>query len=561
MSYPSLEDYNNALQNLSTSIIDPELKNGTIEKTGLGLPKTMCGGFALTYIVTYASKKYAVRCFHKKSNNLELRYQAISKRLKVLNSPYFLGFDFVANGIKINGNTYPLVKMEWAKGETLGEFLNDNYKKPFALQNLRNSLQSLAKYLEQNNIAHGDIQPGNLMVFNNGKNIQLIDYDGMYVDELRGLNKSEELGQRNFQHPKRADTIWNASLDRFSFILLDLAIFALEKDASLWDKTQSDYDAILFRTNDFLNPSQSFIFSELSKNTLIKEKINNLAAICLSTFSSIPSLDDFLANRNIPSANVQISALVSNANISQPPAYMALHDVMDATDYNGCLKKVGDIIELIGRVTEVSEQEKYGKRFVFINFGSWRGKIVKLIVWSNVLSKMKNKPTQKLVGKWISVKGLMNGPYINPNFNYSHLFIEIELGTNINIITEQEAKYRLISKKHSVVSGTNSTNQMILDKINKSNVAATSGNQTNNVTTSPISKNQAILQQVSSSKKVSQSSANTKSYQHKNTNVPSYKASNTLHGQHKQQSTKKNNFGAILAWIIFIIFLFAVLKK
>src|SRR5271167_235657 len=101
MSYPTLEQYNEALQHPNLALVDPALKRGTIATTGLGLPLALCGGFALTYTISTAGKKYAVRCFHKQSNRLEERYSAISKRLKSLSSPYFLDFEFQQQGVRV----------------------------------------------------------------------------------------------------------------------------------------------------------------------------------------------------------------------------------------------------------------------------------------------------------------------------------------------------------------------------------------------------------------------------------------------------------------------------
>ena len=78
MSYPSLEQYNNAFQRHATLLVDAELKGGTLSTTSFGLPLVISGGFALTYTITAGQRKYAVRCFHRKSNELERRYQSIS---------------------------------------------------------------------------------------------------------------------------------------------------------------------------------------------------------------------------------------------------------------------------------------------------------------------------------------------------------------------------------------------------------------------------------------------------------------------------------------------------
>lgn len=199
MSYPSFAQYNDVFQLHNKFLKDPELASGTLKKTGLGIPLAIGGGFALTYTIECKSKKYAVRCFHKESKSLELRYLEISKKIKSLASPFFLDFEFQPDGILVDGKSYPIVKMEWACGTTIGEFLEDNFDNQAYIKNLGTSLLKLSEFLEQNAIAHGDLQTGNLMVSNSGLNIQLIDYDGMYIDELAHLG-SAELGHINFQH-------------------------------------------------------------------------------------------------------------------------------------------------------------------------------------------------------------------------------------------------------------------------------------------------------------------------------------------------------------------------
>lgn len=178
MPYPSLEQYNQAFQLHSKLLIDPELKSGSVATTGLGLPLAISGGFALTYTIKSGVKKYAVRCFHRESKALERRYEAISRKISSLRSPYFLDFQFQPQGIKVEGIPYPIVKMAWAKGETLGEFLEVNRRSAQAIAKLSASIESLAAYLEKEKIAHGDFQTGNLMVSDGGATVQLIDYDG-----------------------------------------------------------------------------------------------------------------------------------------------------------------------------------------------------------------------------------------------------------------------------------------------------------------------------------------------------------------------------------------------
>lgn len=505
MSYPTLEQYNEAFQHPQLALTDPELKQGTIATTGLGLPLALCGGFALTYTIKSGAKKHAVRCFHKQSNALEKRYISISSRLKSLRSSYFVDFEFQPQGVRVVGKSFPIVKMAWASGTTLGEFLEQNYRNPSNLQNLRASLRSLARYLEGQGMAHGDVQPGNVMVADAGKKIQLIDYDGIFVEELRALGSSE-LGHRNFQHPKRASNSWDGSLDRFSFICLDIAIRALESEPELWLRTHSDGDSILFKANDFADPSQSSTICHLAGRQEFAEDAKNFAAICNSAFEKIPTLEDFLTKRNIPKVSITIGK-PSEAITAQ---YLSAFPVLDATNYSICLGLVGDKVELIGKIVEVKQDKtRHGKPYVFINFGPWQGHIVKISIWSEGLAALAMPPSASWVGKWVSVTGLMEPPYVSRKYKYSHLSISITQGSQLHLISEKEAKFRLAgTSTRSAGSVGRTSNREVLEglKTGSSSVRTVSSQTTSSSSRissgAPSTTNQAVLQRMRSSQPV-----------------------------------------------------------
>ena len=507
MTYPTLEQYNEALQHPRLALNDPALKQGQVATTGLGLPLALCGGFALTYTFSTSNKKYAVRCFHKKSKDLEKRYHAISTRLKNLSSSYFVDFEYQPQGIRVQGNSYPVVKMAWAKGETLGEFLENHYSIASSLSNLRKSLQSLAIFLESQNMAHGDIQPGNVMVAEAGKTIQLIDYDGIFVSDLSGIGSSE-LGHRNFQHPKRSARSWNSHLDRFSFICIDIALSALISSPNFWNKTQSDGDSILFKANDFADVAQSTIFSDLIGDSRFSQVAKNFAAICNADFEKTPSLADFLANRNIP-----VSIQPALTTVAKAKQYLSAFPVLDSTNYSLCLVSVGDKVELIGKVVEVKEgKTRYGKPYIFINFGPWKGEIVKITIWSEGLRAIKDVPSASWRGKWVSVTGLMEPPYVSKRFKYSHLAITVTQSGQLHQITEAEAKFRLAgSSTRGVGASSNLSNTEILRQL-QGERSANSGSRRGATTASnanrsrvgsstspkPTSANEDILRQMRS---------------------------------------------------------------
>lgn len=444
MAYPSLEQYNNAFNNHSIWLADPELKAGKVATTGMGLPLAISGGFALTYTVTAGTKKYAVRCFHRESKALERRYTSISKRLTTLRSPYFLDFVFQPKGIRIDGGEYPIVKMAWAKGETLGEFLEDNHGSPQALGALASSLESLSAFLEKERIAHGDIQTGNLMVSGGGASVQLIDYDGMWIEEIKDLS-SAELGQVNFQHPgRKATNPFDSTLDRFSLISLWLSIEALRADPSIWAKTNSEIDAVVFRASDFIDPSSSPAFALLASKAPLAQKAKAFAAICASPMQKAPTLADFITGRNLPQPSASV-VLTGKINEGRPRVgYIGAYEVLSATEYESCLLRVGNKVEVIGKIFEVkNDVAKNRKPYIFVNFGPWQGRIFKIAIWSDGLNALRVKPDESWEGKWVSVVGLMEPPFENKRLRYTHLSINVTAVGQMTLLSEADARWRL----------------------------------------------------------------------------------------------------------------------
>lgn len=553
MSYPSLEQYNEALQSPQLSLIDPELKTSKVETTQLGLPLALCGGFALTYTLTASGKKYAVRCFHKESSSLELRYKAISSRLRSLRSPYFLAFEFQSPGIRVNSKPLPVVKMAWAKGMTLGEFLEDRHRRPSELKQLGASLRGLATYLESNRIAHGDIQPGNVMVAGDGREVQLIDYDGMFLDEITPLG-SAELGHRNFQHPARNASTWSPALDRFSFIALVVALQCLEAYPDLWSRTQSDGDSILFKANDFADPTRSALFSDLAGRSQVTAQVKNLASLCRVPVEKVPTLDDFLSGRNIPQGQISIST----SQTPVPARYISAHEVLDPNNYSACLRRVGDRVELVGRIAEVSEQlTNKGKPYVFINFGPWRGEIVKLTIWPPALKTFRDRPNRGWAGKWVSVVGLLEPPYRSNKFGYSHIAITIKQASQLHVITESEARYRLSGSSPATTTRpptsssppSSSRNAELLDEIRGT------GPRVSRSSTPPppsITPNQAILQGM----KATQSTSTSANQAGPSRTPPASQPSPS--GTGSSPAPQENSSGGCIFLILFFIFLIIV---
>ena len=294
--YPGIAEYNQSAQNPASAFTDPELAAGSLATSTLGLPIVLGGGFALTYTVSSKARKFAVRCFHRYVPDLKQRYAQISDAIGQLRSKHFVSFEYQREGVRVRSVLYPVVKMAWAEGPTLGLFLEDNYDDAAAMRSLLSSFHELAHFLADRGIAHGDLENGNMVVRNGA--LTLIDYDGMYVPAMP-LGNGNELGHAHFQHPGRTAGHFGPRIDDFSFILIDLSLDAIARDQSLYERFCTG-DNILFQKSDFENPRKSPLFRELRRMRPLADKVNDFASICKRPIEKVPSLEDFLARHGQP---------------------------------------------------------------------------------------------------------------------------------------------------------------------------------------------------------------------------------------------------------------------
>src|SRR5438477_6880950 len=139
-AYPSHAEYDLAIRYLDRFVLDPLLKSGTARsRSGVavqqgGAPLSYPGGFAKVYILDCGSKAYALRVWLIEIHDAARRYQATTEFLERHKLPIFVDFGFIANGILVQGQRYPLLRMEWFDGETLAEFIQGKLNQPALLR-------------------------------------------------------------------------------------------------------------------------------------------------------------------------------------------------------------------------------------------------------------------------------------------------------------------------------------------------------------------------------------------------------------------------------------------
>ena len=296
MPYPSMSDYREAIQAPKIAFKSYEFQQGIVKQNQLGLPLLVSGGFALTACLTNNNNgkpiKWAVRFFHKEVPDLQERYGYISKFLQGKTDNFFVGFIYEPEGIKVQGNWYPIVKMDWVDGKALSEYIDNEITNPSRLNNLSNQLKLISKRLNELKIGHGDLQHGNILVRSDGS-LVLIDYDGMYVPSMP-YKYSNELGHVAFQHPDRTSSFFNEKIDRFSIIVLYVSLLALASPLgqSLWKKYHTG-ENLIFSRKDYLVPDSSAIFAEFKNVPHLSSLVNRLQQVCRCSIDDVPVLEDF----------------------------------------------------------------------------------------------------------------------------------------------------------------------------------------------------------------------------------------------------------------------------
>ena len=334
MGWPTPENYDEAVQNLHHSMGDEELRTGQAALDDQQLPMVWAGSFASVYHINCPAtgKSWAMKCFTRDVSARQERYRHIAAHLQAAGLPFTVPFVYLERGIQVRGQWFPAVKMEWVEGQTLNRFVEESLDKPKMLRQLRNLWPKLAARLREADIAHADLQHGNVLLVPSpdGKlALKLIDYDGMYVPSLAST-PSGELGHSNYQHPERLrQRAYNADVDRFSHLAIYTAVHCLKFGGqNLWRQFNND-DNLLFRVSDFQQPGASNIFSTLwdLRDAAVRAMVGRLILACGQPLDQTPLLDEIIVNGKVLPLGWEEESVVNGILLPKPfgasvtPAY------------------------------------------------------------------------------------------------------------------------------------------------------------------------------------------------------------------------------------------------
>ena len=264
MQYPLISEYVRAIQDASNNL--DELAHLVPVQDDHGEPYRSSGAFAVVFKMKdeQTGKCYALKCFTEEQEGRAEAYRQIADELEFVDSSYITSVKYLDKEIFVDSSCeedeFPVLLMDWIDGETMENYIAENYQDNYAMAMLCYRFCKMAAWLRSQPFAHGDIKPDNIMVRPDG-NLTLVDYDGMFVPAMKG-QKSPTIGTKDFSHPLRTVDDFDETIDDFALASIALSLKAISMNSTLLD-TYGASDRLLFSESDYRTPSSSKAISAL----------------------------------------------------------------------------------------------------------------------------------------------------------------------------------------------------------------------------------------------------------------------------------------------------------
>ena len=281
MQYPLISEYVRAIQDASNNL--DELAHLVPVLDDHGEPYRSSGAFAVVFKMKdeQTGKCYALKCFTEEQEGRAEAYRQIADELEFVDSSYITSVKYLDKEIFVDSSCeedeFPVLLMDWIDGETMENYIEENYQDNYAMAMLCYRFCKMAAWLRSQPFAHGDIKPDNIMVRPDG-NLTLVDYDGMFVPAMKG-QKSPTIGTKDFSHPQRTVDDFDETIDDFALASIALSLKAISLKPSLLDEYGAA-DRLLFSAEDYRDLSKSKVLTALQK-LMNDEEVNTLLSLFL----------------------------------------------------------------------------------------------------------------------------------------------------------------------------------------------------------------------------------------------------------------------------------------
>ena len=312
MQYPLISEYVRAIQDATDNL--GELAHLVPVLDDHGEPYRSSGAFAVVFKMKdeQTGKYYALKCFTEEQEGRAEAYRQIADELEFVDSSYITSVKYLDKEIFVDSSCeedeFPVLLMDWIDGETMENYIAENYQDNYAMAMLCYRFCKMAAWLRSQPFAHGDIKPDNIMVRPDG-NLSLVDYDGMFVPAMKG-QKSPTIGTKDFSHPLRTVDDFNETIDDFALASIALSLKAISMNSTLLD-TYGASDRLLFSESDYRTPSSSKAISAL-QDLMCDKNFCTLYSLFMLALArkelSACSCRLFIGEKPIPSQTIEDSS-------------------------------------------------------------------------------------------------------------------------------------------------------------------------------------------------------------------------------------------------------------
>lgn len=263
-----------------------ELTNLRLALDKDGQPVMTSGNFAVVFKMqdTETGKFYALKCFTKDQKGRAEAYHQITDALKDVDSPYLVSLRYMDKELFVDTKQtteteFPVLLMDWVEAKTLDKYLRENLDDKYALEMLAYRFSQLAQWLIPQFFAHGDLKPDNILVREDGT-LVLVDYDGMYVPAMKGL-EAREFGSPDFRHPLRTEKDFDEHIDDFPLMSILLSLKAISINPQ-WLKKYGVKDRLLLSSDDYYNIQKcGFLREQIPSGNKVLDRYAYLfSAVC-----------------------------------------------------------------------------------------------------------------------------------------------------------------------------------------------------------------------------------------------------------------------------------------
>ena len=281
MQYPLISEYVRAIQDASSNL--DKLVHLVPVPDDHGEPYRSSGAFAVVFKMKdeQTGKCYALKCFTEEQEGRAEAYRQIADELEFVDSSYITSVKYLDKEIFVDSSCeedeFPVLLMDWIDGETMENYIAENYQDNYAMAMLCYRFCKMAAWLRSQPFAHGDIKPDNIMVRPDGT-LTLVDYDGMFVPAMKG-QKSPTIGTKDFSHPLRTIDDFDETIDDFALASIALSLKAISLKPSLLDEYGAA-DRLLFSAEDYRDLSKRKVLAALQE-LMNDEEVSTLLSLFL----------------------------------------------------------------------------------------------------------------------------------------------------------------------------------------------------------------------------------------------------------------------------------------